>query len=135
MAFEKYVMVDTSIWVDYLRSGDSKAADSLSLLLDLDRVATCGVVEMELLNGMRKKESEYFESIFKALYFLDTTRDDFINAGKMLSFLRGKGRTVPATDSLISAICLRLDIPIFSLDKHFEYIPGIKRLTDRQILS
>jgi len=39
--------------------------------------------------------------------------------------LRKKGIVIPLSDILIAAISLEYDLSIFTLDKHFDDIPGI----------
>lgn len=46
------VLIDTSAWIEFLRrGGDERVADEVGRLLDEAEAATCGVVEMELLQG------------------------------------------------------------------------------------
>jgi len=40
--------------------------------------------------------------------------------------LRDKGKPVPTNDLWIAAIARQIDCPIFTCDKHFQYIKGVK---------
>jgi predicted nucleic acid-binding protein len=122
------VLADTSVWIEYFRRGKGKASDLLDELLEQDRVVLCGVVEMELLRGVRSTERKELESLLRSLHFVETLREDFIAAGNMLNRLRAKGVTVPATDALISAVCCRKDLLMLSLDEHFARFPGLRRM-------
>jgi predicted nucleic acid-binding protein len=51
------VLVDTSIWIDAFRGANPTVKNALDSLLAEDRVVFCGVVEMELLHGIRPKET------------------------------------------------------------------------------
>jgi predicted nucleic acid-binding protein len=40
--------------------------------------------------------------------------------------VKKKGLTLPLSDIFIAAIAVEHDIPVFTLDKHFSQIPGVK---------
>jgi predicted nucleic acid-binding protein len=65
--------------------------------------------------------------LFSALPYIETNRDDFLYAGELLRSLREKGITIPATDGIIAAQCLRRNIFLMSTDKHFDYFKNLKR--------
>lgn len=50
------VMVDSSAWIEFFRHGEGAVGDCVSRLLDEDRIALCGMVELELLQGARPRE-------------------------------------------------------------------------------
>ena len=64
-----------------------------------DRVVLCGVVEMELYQGLRENERELLEAQFSALAFFETSREDFRRAGHLLGKLRRQGVTIPSPDA------------------------------------
>jgi hypothetical protein len=123
----KLVMVDTSIWIEFLRKGEGKVSLLLDSLLEQDCVAICGIVEMEILRGMGPEERKRLGSLLSALHYIETTREDFIKAGERLNELRQKGITIPSTDALIGMICVRNNLPLFTLDTHFDQLPEVKR--------
>lgn len=56
------VLVDTSVWIDFLRGTSSKQADALeTLLADRADICICGVITTEILQGIRKDRQ--FEQI------------------------------------------------------------------------
>ncbi len=61
------ILVDSSVWIEYFRSGQGKIFDQLDQLLDEDRVVLCGFVELEIIQGIRLKERDLIEGLFKAL--------------------------------------------------------------------
>src|SRR5579862_9033771 len=95
------VLIDSSVWIHYFRQDKSPIVEHVNVLLDQDRVVLCGIVELEILQGLRAKESARIQELFEALSYIDTERDDFIAAGKMLNQLRSKGVTMAASDCLI----------------------------------
>ncbi len=121
------IHVDSSVWIEYFRSGQEKIFDQLDQLLDEDRVVLCGFVELEIIQGIRLKERDLIEGLFKALPYIETERPDFIEAGEKLNKLRKKGITIPASDCLIATICLRRELFLFDRDKHFDHFTELKR--------
>jgi hypothetical protein len=122
------VLVDTSVWVDYFRGGDSGAVAVLDNLLEEKRAALCGTVEMELLQGVRPADKDRLVDLLTALRYIETERADFQMAGELLASLRVKGVHIPATDGLIAALCVRHQLPLLTLDKHFDHLPHVKKI-------
>jgi len=122
------VMVDSSAWVAYFRPGSESLSDLIIQLLDQERIAICGMVELELLQGARPDERKELRSLFQALSFIETQRSDFIAAGDRLAALRRKGITIPAADGLIATLCAKHRLKLLAIDKHFDYLPEIARL-------
>jgi len=125
------VLADTNVWIAYFRGERAKAqeqpaAEVLDRLIGEDRVVLCGVVEMELYQGLRENERSTLEAQFSALAFLETSREDFRRAGHLLGDLRRQGITIPSPDALIAALCLRHDLTLLENDGHFEHISGLK---------
>ncbi|KAF3981413.1 MAG: hypothetical protein HFP81_03865 [Methylococcales symbiont of Hymedesmia sp. n. MRB-2018] len=57
-----------------------------------------------------------------AIEILETTKQDWIEAGLCLQSLRQKGIALPVTDALIVAIVLPHTVPVLTIDKHFEHL-------------
>ncbi len=52
------VLVDTSVWVDFLNDYDSPASSALAELLEgEDDVCTCGLVVTEVFQGLRHERA------------------------------------------------------------------------------
>ncbi len=112
---------------DFLGRG-SVLAEAVDSLLDAGRVVLCGMVELEIIQGLRQHERQLVESLFQALpYYIETTRQDFIAAGNRLAELRQTGITIPAADGLIATWCIRHHLILFSLDNHFDYWSDLTR--------
>ena len=131
------VLADTNVWIAYFRGERATAqerpvAEVLDQLIVADRVVLCGVVEMELYQGLRDNERDTLEAQFTALEYIETTREDFRRAGEVLGSLRRQGITVPSPDALIATLCLRHDLTLLENDAHFERIEGLKRISWRE---
>lgn len=122
------VLVDTSVWIDFFRSEQGRPGDLLDALLAEDRVLLCGVVEMEIFQGLREKELRDIQSVFEVVHYIETTREDFVKAGILWHNLRKEGRTIPSTDCLIASLCMQHNLSILSLDAHFDMVTDLKRV-------
>lgn len=122
-------MVDSSAWIEYFRHGEGPVSDAVDDLLEGERALLCGVVEAEIIQGLRPREREEVADLFAALRYLDTERPDFSRAGERLGELRRCGVTVPLTDAIIGALCSRHDVALLTLDRHFDHMPEIERVS------
>jgi len=114
--------------VNYFRTGGDGLGDLVDRLLDERRAVLCGVVEMELLHGLRTRETSMVARLFQALRYEETRRNDFAMAGHILSRLTRRGITIPATDALVAALCIRNGLSLLSTDHHFDHIDGLARV-------
>ena len=126
------VLADTAVWIAFFRRGrgdetQQRLADALEQLILEDRVVFCGVVEMELLQGARDAERAGLGAALSALDYVEATHEDFRQAGELLGSLRRRGVTIPATDGLIAAQCVRRGIILLENDKHFGEVEGLRR--------
>jgi tRNA(fMet)-specific endonuclease VapC len=127
------VLVDTNVWIAFFRGNraseqEQLVAGVLDRLIAEDKVFTCGVVEMELFQGARTGERALLEELLSSLPFIDASREDFRQAGEISARLRERGRTIPSSDALIAAVCVRRDLVLLKKDRHFAEIEGLTRL-------
>ena len=123
------IMLDSSVWIDYFRKGQGEIFNRVDMLLDQNRIVLCGIVEFEIIQGIREKERHTIKELFGALPYVDFLRRDFVRAGEILNSLRKTGITIPPSDCLIATLCIRLDIMLLTFDKHFEAVSNLKRFT------
>jgi predicted nucleic acid-binding protein len=114
-------LVDTSIWVEFLRGEKTAIKNRLEKLLDENRAVVSGIVLAELLTGIHdEKDQDFLEDSFLGLPFLEAPRDVFATAGKMGAALRKKGITLPLSDLLIAALAKAHGLTVLTLDHHFQ---------------
>ena len=123
------VLVDTSIWIDFLQHPRSSSADRLEgLIKDNNRAVLCGLVIQEVLQGIRDRGSH---AATKALLikfpYLDMDKDVYLEAASLYRDLRAKGTTIPSSDAAIAALALHHRLPLFSRDEHFRVIADHNR--------
>ena len=123
------VLLDTSVWIDALRGKTPEIVAETQALLNDDRVLTCGPVMFEIKRGIRAEERKKILSLFDALIRLPFDDALWDPAGKLDASLRGRGITIPTMDVLIAQICLHYQVYLFTLDEHFQSVPGLKLFT------
>lgn len=121
------VIVDTSVWIEYFRDPDSVHGDAVERLINSGEVAIVGVVHAELLQGARtEQEARDLEYDLAAFAFLETKQDTWRRAGRLLFELRRRGVTLPVTDAIIAAAALQAKHEVYTLDEHFQRVPGLR---------
>ncbi|HAJ94865.1 MAG TPA: PIN domain nuclease, partial [Actinobacteria bacterium] len=123
------IIVDTSVWIEYFKNNQDYVP-FIEDSLNLENILITGLIISELLHGI-KSEKEYkllLESI-SAVPYVECIYEDWVRTGEILYNLKKKGRAVPLTDVLISAIAIRYNASVLTLDKHFKNIARIKLIT------
>ncbi len=109
----KLVVVDTSVFIQYLR-GDSD--DALAILTLKNRVLLSSVVRLELLAGVRKSEHKTINRLCDALRPIPSFASP-AECEKLLNRARGTGLLGGIPDLLIIADALRHQALLFSYDQ------------------
>ena len=126
------ILVDTSVWIDFLAGGKRQAIRERDLL----RFATCGPIVQEVIQGLRPgTQSDVFRAAFLALPILSdpTPLRLFISAADIYSQGRRKGLTIRSSvDCLIAAIAIDNKVPVWHRDRDFE---AIARYTGLEAIS
>ena len=120
------VLLDTSVWIDALRGTTPEIVALTRELLNNDHILTCGPVIFEINRGLRQPERKKITSLFGAIRRLPVAERIWEMAGELDASLRSKGITIPPMDILIAQICLHHNVFLFTLDKHFSNIQGLK---------
>src|SRR6266699_2409956 len=119
-------LVDTSVWIDFLR-GDAKAINAMSALAKSGRIVICGQVRQEVLQGSRDEKA--FSKLEKQMEIWESEAEapeDFVEAARIFARLRWKGITIPPTDCLVAAVAIRRKVQLFALDDDFDQIPNLR---------
>jgi len=119
------IIVDTSVLIDFLKNTEPNST-AVEGLITAKRLYITGIIMAELLQGVRnEKEELYISTLIDGINSIELTNDLWLKAGKLSYSLRKKGINLPLTDVAIATIALEYNLPLFTLDKHFESIPGI----------
>lgn len=123
------ILVDTSVWIDYLNGVQGKHTDSLDSGIVEGTVAMGDLIFLEILQGIRD-DSEY-RTTKQTLLTLD--RFEMFGQGmpekcaENYRALRKKGITIrKTTDVIIATFCIERRMPLLFIDRDF--IPFVDHL-------
>lgn len=119
------IFVDTSVWVDALRSGKSAAALHLGALLDSGEVALSAPVRVEILAGASNRDHVPLRRVLSALPVFFPTEQTWLRIDNWLERARAAGERFGFADLLIAAIAADQHAPIWSLDSDFTRMASI----------
>lgn len=112
------ILVDTSVWIDYLREG--KHDETLDRLILSDLVCTNEIILTELFPALaHRKQKEVIESLMALPCISYTIFWEGIRLLQKLNLQNGINK-VGLPDLMIVQHCIAEDLELWSLDKHFE---------------
>ena len=121
---EPLVLVDSSVWIHFLRSGpgDPHYAPMVALLKGA-RVATNWLVRIEVLSGTPTEDSYRMrDADLAALRQLDLTDAVYQSASALRWQLLRRGATIPVVDTLIAACAIYYGCSLLHDDRHFRLL-------------
>jgi predicted nucleic acid-binding protein len=122
----RLVLVDTSIWVDFLANPQSAVDSELDGLMARAEAAVTGIVLVEVLNGARSKEEfQYLGELLNGLPFLDTTQRVWRRVSELAFSVKARGQTMTMPALVIGAVALEYECLLFTTDKAFSRVPAL----------
>jgi predicted nucleic acid-binding protein len=120
------ILADTSVWIEFFKP-QSAVGKKLEDLIIKNSVCVCGTVLFELVQGVRSEdEKARILDALSDIEYLEMTKRLWQKAGTLSASLKKKGLNLPLSDIFIATIAIEHNLQIFTLDKHFEQIPGVK---------
>ncbi|NLD37962.1 MAG: type II toxin-antitoxin system VapC family toxin [Desulfatiglans sp.] len=122
------ILIDTNIYTSALK-GDH---ETIIVLQRTREIGICSITIGELLSGFkagnrekknREELSEFLDMPRVNVYGVDENTAEFYSA--VINNLRNKGKPIPTNDIWIAAVAFQYGFPLFTKDKHFEYVPGL----------
>ena len=116
------VLVDSSVWIAYLRDSGGPEVDLLERLIDEQRAATTDVVLLEVLAGTTDEEraARLRRFLAGAEVLRQESPVDAEHAAALYRACRRAGDTPRSlNDCLIAAVALRHDVPVLHQDRDF----------------
>lgn len=117
------VIVDTTVWVDYLQGAENPETNWLNIELDRQRLALTDIILCEVLQGVRDDMvAKEVERRLLNLEVFDTGGVALARAAaRNYRALRSRGHTVRKTiDCLIATFCLRGQHSLLHRDRDFD---------------
>ena len=126
------VLVDTSVWIDFLRGVPTTQVEVLSTLLEGDElVGTAPIILQEVLQGADSPvRFERWRREFSGLmcYLPLDPIDSHIEAARLYAACRRAGKTPRSSnDCLIARIALDHDLVLLEDDRDFEAIAAVEK--------
>jgi len=121
-------LVDTSVWIDYLRGDDTSATAWLRTeLRTADLPAITEPIVMELLAGASAASLPKLERLSDGLPVLSVVPElDYRDAAALYRAARRSGRTVRRlADCVIAAVALRTGATVVHKDVDFEVLADV----------
>ena len=122
------MLIDTGVWIDWLRGFDSGAAARVDAALAEGTAWLAPVILQELLQGARSEnEFTLLQREFGDQPMLIPSLETFILAGSLYARGRWQGVTIRSPhDCLIAALAVEYDVPLLTLDRDFQAISQIE---------
>jgi predicted nucleic acid-binding protein len=135
MTIPARILVDSSVWIWYLRGDDRPQARLLDDLLagrhgPAVDVSTTGLVVTEVLQGLRSdRQFREVRERLADLPSIDLADIDFVNAADLYRRARKAGATPRSTiDLLLAALCARTGSALLHDDRDFAVIEELAGL-------
>ena len=130
------ILVDSSVWIDYLRGVETKQTDRLHGLLGLEPVAVGDLILTEVLQGTTTDKE--FKEVLKLLNSLEVVslggHSVAVQAARNFRALREKGVTIRKTiDCIIASRCIMDGLTLLHSDKDFD--PFVAHLGLRSVFK
>lgn len=126
------ILVDTSVWVGYLRGDATPAVERLEELIDRSAaIATTEPIVMELLAGAtRPQELARVEALADGLPLIPIDAvTDYRDAAQLYRSSAQNGHPIRSMlDCVIAAVAIRRDLPLLHQDRDFVFLAAISPL-------
>ncbi len=114
------VLVDTSVWIDYFRSGDK--SEKLDFLIDENLVVINDLILTELLPLLIVRQEEKVINLLQIVkkYPIHPDWEEIRNF--QVSCLKSGSSGIGIPDLLIAQNSIQNNVSIYSIDKHFKFM-------------
>jgi predicted nucleic acid-binding protein len=124
------ILVDSSVWIDFLSSAPGRAGDELRRMInDAEPFALTGVVITEILQGLRRDASRIALYLSQWDLLEPIGFRTYREAAAIFRLGRAKGVSLSTIDVLIAAVALEHRASVFTLDRDFSRIARLTGLT------
>jgi predicted nucleic acid-binding protein len=119
-------LVDSSFFIDRLRRG-LDPLEELAAWSDEWEFLTCGVVQIEVLRGLKHPAArKRMQESMDCMLYVPTLNSIWEKARDLAWKLDRAGKAMQVTDLLIATCALESDAQVLTLDSDFERVPGLR---------
>jgi hypothetical protein len=120
------ILVDTSVWVDFLRGVNSPQRRTLHRLIeDEEDISITEIILVEILQGIKDDRDYRTTKDYLLEYPVYQAKgiETYLKAAEIYRDCRKRGKTVRKTvDCIIAAICIENGLTLLHKDSDFELI-------------
>lgn len=115
------ILVDTSVWVDFLNSARGPAGDELERLIRANApLVLTGLVLTEVLQGLKRDVGPVTELLSRWPLIEPGGFATYEAAATIFRQARTRGLTLSTVDAVLAALALEYNAAFFTLDQDFE---------------
>jgi predicted nucleic acid-binding protein len=126
---ENDILVDSNVFLNLL----NRRRDPAIWLVEWagnSNLATCGMVKLEVLRGIKPlKQLTNISAFMDVMINVPSDPRLWVEATDLAWRLDRKGIVIPGADVVIAACALRLDAALLTSDTHFAQIDGLRVIT------
>ena len=118
------VIVDTTVWIDYLGGTVNTETEWLDREMPRQRIGLTDMIVCEVLQGIRdEKQFVAIKQHFENLIYLDADRSTFELGASIYRDLRRSGTTIRnSIDCLIAATVIQHGVNFLERDRDYKFI-------------
>lgn len=117
------ILVDTSVWIAFFRTGHGPFAEHLDGLLQVRAVRVCPPIRVEVLSGARtERERAHLRELFRAIGVLELPGDVWDRIDDARFALARHGHQAALIDLMIAVTAAVHQCPLWTLDTDFDAI-------------
>ena len=123
------VLVDSSVWIHFLKGRQAFVRQMENLIQPDNRVVLTGIIIQEVLQGIADPD-EFDRVLITMRHFpeVQPSDDTHIAAARLHQRMRQSGLNLPTIDLLLAAIAREHRLSIYSCDKHFEFLSAANEI-------
>jgi predicted nucleic acid-binding protein len=115
------ILVDSSVWIDFLNSNRGRAGDELERLIRSGaRLVLAGVIVTEVLQGLKRDVAEVARLLAGWPLIEPGGFGTYVAAASIFRQARERGLTLSTVDALLASLAIEYQAALFTLDKDFE---------------
>ena len=122
------VIVDTTIWIDFLKGRQTPGVSRFEQLLgDEVDVFMTGIIVQEVLSGIREKnDRDEVKSDLERFILIMPTLSTHVQAAEIFDGCRKKGITIRSLiDCLIASLAIEYDLAVLENDRDYSFISEV----------